>query len=515
MTAPSVLFAAAMPPDVEGGCQPSYFADLNLDQVSAAVTSGRDPHRIAPFFYYPLTDVDEVRYRQEVFQDLQHDPVRDVATAFTQQSLVTAYLYRTHEMATEHRDVGHYHRARLFLNSAAGYCDAVTALATGLARVGVRSRGLRRLHAYLSDHVRSEVFTALQTENRRLREALDTVRYCVVVKGDRVTVGHYGEEIDYSQQVVETFQRFQQDAATDYRDLRPNWREEEFVELAILDMVAKLYPELFGALDAFCDRYRSYLDPVVAAADREFHFYLSYLDYISPLRAAGLTLSYPRMSTDRKQEQALDTFDLALAAHLVGRGDRVITNDITLRGAERILVISGPNNGGKTTMARTFGQLHHLARLGCPVPGRDVQLFCCDQIFTHFEWQEDVTTLAGKLQEELDRLHTTLIRATSASVLVLNEVFNSTTAADASFLSRMILQRIAELDALAVCVTFLDELSTLSKTVSMVSQVAPDDPAIRTHKVIRARADGRAYARAIAEKYGLTYRQVIAERSLP
>ncbi|MGH3265355.1 MAG: MutS-related protein, partial [Trebonia sp.] len=163
-----------------------------------------------------------------------------------------------------------------------------------------------------------------------------------------------------------------------------------------------------------------------------------------------------------------------------------------------------------------IGQLHHLARLGCPVPGSDGHLFLCDQIFTHFEKEEDITTLAGKLQDELNRLHADLDRATPASVVILNEVFNSTTAHDARFLSRKILERVDQLDALGVCVTFLEELSTLNrKTVSMVSQVVVHDPAIRTHKVIRTPADGRAYARAIAEKYGLTYEQITAGRSMP
>jgi DNA mismatch repair ATPase MutS len=296
-------------------------------------------------------------------------------------------------------------------------------------------------------------------------------------------------------------------------DIRPEWREEDFSELAVLDMVAKLYPDLFAALDDFCRQYIGYLDATVALADREFQFYLSYLDHIRPLREAGLMLSYPQMSVESKDEQALDTFDLALAAQLTGQGKQVVCNDIVLTGPERILVISGPNNGGKTTLARTIGQLHHLARLGCPVPGRDVRLFLCDQIFTHFEKEEDITTLAGKLQDELNRLHTDLERATPASLVVLNEVFNSTTAADAQFLSRKILQRVSELDALGVCVSFLDELSTLNdKTVSMVSQVDPHDPAIRTHKVIRVVADGRAYAHAIAEKYGLTYERITASR---
>jgi len=168
-------------------------------------------------------------------------------------------------------------------------------------------------------------------------------------------------------------------------------------------------------------------------------------------------------------------------------------------------------------MARTVGQLHYLARLGCPVPGRYTQLFVCDQIFTHFERAEDSTTMTGKLQAELNRLRDDFVAATPASLIILNEIFNSTTADDALLLSRQILERVTALDALCGCVTFLDELAELNdKTVSMVSTVDPDDPddpATRTHRVIRKPADGRAYARAIADKYGLGFQRLVQELS--
>jgi DNA mismatch repair ATPase MutS len=309
--------------------------------------------------------------------------------------------------------------------------------------------------------------------------------------------------------VAETFARFKQGAVRDYRVGFRAAADMNHVEAQVLECVGRLYPETFAELDDFCVRYAHYVDDTLGVFDREVQFYLAYLGYIQPLKSAGLEFCYPCVSQTSKQIGAGDAFDIALAATLARDRPAVVCNSFHLDGPERVLVVTGPNQGGKTTFARMFGQLHYLASLGLPVPGREARLFLPDRMFTHFEKEEDLQNLRGKLEDELIRIHEILRDATSRSIVVMNESFASTTLQDALFLGSEIVRRLTDLDLLSVYVTFIDEFAALNEAcVSMVATIVPDSPAERTFKIVRKPADGLAYAAAIAGKYGLTYQRL-------
>ena len=273
----------------------------------------------------------------------------------------------------------------------------------------------------------------------------------------------------------------------------------------ILEKLILLFPEAFSHLSHFAENHSHFVPKQLTAYHQDLGFYTVWLEYILPMQEKGFSFCFPMITDYGDGFMASNCFDLILANQMLTDSSSLIRNNLVLKPNEHILVLTGPNQGGKTTYARTLGQLFYLGSLGIPVPGTAVKLFLPDQIFTHFERQESQHTLNGKLKDDIIRIHDILENCTERSLIIINEMFASTTLLDASWLGKKILSRIDRIGAFCLYVTFINDLAGyLPDTVSLMSQIG-EDGEMRTYQIIRARSDGKAYARSITRKYSLTY----------
>ena len=328
----------------------------------------------------------------------------------------------------------------------------------------------------------------------------------MLISGTKIKVRKYNSEADYSNEILKSFAKFRQGEVKDYRHHFSEDPYAQHVEAMVLELVSKLYPETFRHIEAFCQNNVGFFDPKIIQFIQELPFYFSWQQFIEPLQQQGLSFNYPVMNEKEKDFYDLNGFDLALALNI---GNKVVTNNWELHDKERILVVTGPNQGGKTTFARYFGQVNYLASLGLSVAGTQAQLSLCDGVYTHFSKEENLNSLNGKLQDDLIRLRGLLGKVTNKSVVVINEIFASTTLEDALSLGKIMMDKLIASEVTGVIVTFLDELAAYNEnTVSMMSIIG-DDQNHRTYQIERRPPDGLAYALSLAKKYGLSYQQIV------
>ncbi|MGE5580050.1 MAG: MutS-related protein [Bacillota bacterium] len=511
MTPFSILFPAGAEGDAARVREePEFFRDINLDQVVASVTARKKDFDLKPLFYSPGCNKQTVVYRQAVMRDLEDRELLKQADAFSRQMLDIERLVTSLLKPSDWSKQGiGYLRMGYFLEAVLNYRWTLERFGSDLKSANLQSAGLQSAREYVADYLSSEALAAVWREAEDVKLAMSHVKWCMLIKNGTIKVLKYEGETDYTRDIVASFERFRQGAVNSYLKKIPEETCAEHVEEGVLGLVANIFPDAFSMLDRFVQKHRSFLDETIVGFSKDLQFYISYLEYIAPLKAAGLPFCYPEVTPEAKNIHSIDGFDIALAAKMIPQGDPIVLNDFHLEEGERVIVVSGPNQGGKTTFARAFGQMHFLASLGCPIPGREACLFLFDNMFTHFEREERVESLNGKLKSELIRIHDILERATASSIVIINEILASTSLNDGVAIGKSLMDIILRKSLICVWVTFLDELASgNAAVVSMVSTVVPENPTLRTFRIVRKPADGLAYAMAIAEKYGLTYRSI-------
>ncbi len=201
--------------------------------------------------------------------------------------------------------------------------------------------------------------------------------------------------------------------------------------------------------------------------------------------------------------------------------DEIVTNDIAFDAEAGIYVLTGPNRGGKSVITVAMGAAQAMCQLGLYVPAERAVISPVDGIFTHFPEGADDTIDKGRLGEECARLREIFDSVTTDSMVLLDESLSSTGAYEASYIASEILTGFAVIGARGIFSTHLHELaaqvpeinerSRAAGGINIDTLVAGIEDGKRSFKIYRMKPDGKSYARDIADKYGLSYENLVGK----
>ena len=475
-------------------------ADLYLDRIVRSILCEQSNTGLEKYFYELPDDTETISYRQAVFLDLVGSATYSLLEAFSGK--LTAIADAT---VSVKKSSYRLHVELRLLDLAQRYIDLLLEAYATLTDLNFKSAALMDIAGCIRSICESSEFVDFCTQTRGLKARLGEIEYTLFIRDGTIRVEGYQGEEAYADEVFKLFSRFNEDLTPQRGTISNIAGGMDHIRAAILRLVSQVFPNEFRDLSQFHANWPGFINGELLMYIRELAFYLAVQKRVNSLTKLGNEFSIPQIYTGEGESSAYGNFDLALAIKLEAEGSRPIANDWWLAKDEYVIVVTGPNHGGKTTFARAFGQLHYMARLGCPVPAAKAKVQAFDFLITHFESEERATLDQGRLASDLSSAKAALDLAGPNSVLIFNEVFSSTGLQDAKCLGLRLLRTVCEKRSRAVYVTFVDELAlTGPSVVSMAVAVAKDNPTSRFFTLTRSAPTGKSYALLMAEKFGLT-----------
>lgn len=231
--------------------------------------------------------------------------------------------------------------------------------------------------------------------------------------------------------------------------LREPWGLTELGQL-IQEFVSRQFVAAVGVFNAQIKEVTGLLAPI--------DFYAGVAEFLSGLAERGWAICQPRLLAKEARRAAVVG---ACNPLLAGREPErpPVPNDINYSAERNMFVVTGANNGGKTTFVKTVGLLQVMAQKGLFIPARAAQISFADAVFTHFVAPDDITRGEGRYRNELRRIRQILERATPYSLVILDEPCGGTDHAEGQRQSLVLLRGFHTLGATTYFTTHMHEVA--------------------------------------------------------
>lgn len=497
------ILGTAKTEEIQGRKQPDFFVDLNLDQVLARIQKLSPDHPVKEYFYDFPAKVD-VGYRQEIYSDIKKTFLYDGFMRFS------ADMRRSADKELSPTFSGEPLQGACWqLESVYFYCKAIVELRqeleNGVAKQEITALGLKELLVFLDELCKEPTFAQMQKEAYRVWEMLSGTKFTLEINGNKIRISPVAQEGTYEDLLTECFQEY---GTVEKGSMHSPFTGDLFLtrlERRLLQTFFSKYPTLETEIEGFAKEYKSYQSPQIQQLEKEVQFYLSFYTFQKEWEAQGAVFSTPEL-TEEGVAEGLEVYDLALACVNYPAEKEVVSNDFVYHQEESFFVVNGPNQGGKTTFARSLGQLVYFAKMGLDVNAKAAKLPYYDRLVTHFSVEESMESGQGKLMEELRRLAPIMNKGCEKAFVIINELFTTAAHYDGCIMGAKVLDYFMKRDCHGVYVTHLRALGEGTKgVVHMSAMLDGSDKHRRTFKILRSGAESSGYAGDIAGKYQLTY----------
>ena len=151
---------------------------------------------------------------------------------------------------------------------------------------------------------------------------------------------------------------------------------------------------------------------------------------------------------------------------------KYVSNNLYLDDQENILLITGPNMGGKSTYMRQTALIVIMAQIGCYVPASSCQIPVFDKIFTRIGASDDILSGQSTFMVEMNEANRALQQATDHSLILFDEIGRGTSTYDGMSLAQAMIEYIASvIHAKTLFSTHYHELTSLAESVGCVRNV--------------------------------------------
>ncbi|GAK54188.1 DNA mismatch repair protein MutS domain protein [Candidatus Moduliflexus flocculans] len=237
----------------------------------------------------------------------------------------------------------------------------------------------------------------------------------------------------------------------------------------------------------------------------ELAFYIGCLNAHAYLARLGAPTCLPLPAPVEERRHAFrGLYDVCLA---LTKDQKVVGNDGEA-DRKNLFIITGANQGGKTTFLRSIGIAQLMTQCGMFAPAEFFCVNVCNGLFTHFKREEDASMRSGKFDEELRRMNEIANQITSNSILLFNESFAATNEREGSEIARQIVCALLEKRIKVFFVTHLYEFAGgfYEKRMddAIFLRAERQDDGSRTFKIIEGRPLQTSYGEDLYQKIFLS-----------